>query len=321
MNAVLHHAITAIQPANQLMQSSSNIGSNSEDSPEWGAIQISGKDRLGFLQGQLTQDLDRLRPGAALLAGWASPKGRLLCVSWLIDWEDMVWLVLPAELIDRLVPRLRMFVLRADVQITAPNIVVRALERDQLGALELSDKSLDLGHSNHCLYSDNYAAIIPKNIPDMALVLDTNAHSSGAPWAGMQRWRQRCIESGMPTVWAATSEEFVPQMLNLDLLDGISFKKGCYVGQEIVARTQNLGKIKRRMYRYTAAAGQAEPGQPVYSGANTVGQIVDAVSNGGTSELLAVIRIPNLDDNLTLDQAGEIRLERRPLPYAVPESL
>jgi folate-binding Fe-S cluster repair protein YgfZ len=111
-------------------------------------------------------------------------------------------------------------------------------------------------------------------------------------------------------------------MLNLDLLNGISFTKGCYVGQEIVARTQNLGKIKRRMYGFTNRDGDiSQPGDPVYAGGQAVGEVVDAVCSASQNELLAVVRIEAINSDLSLDQEGKHQLLRRELPYTVPESL
>ena len=111
-------------------------------------------------------------------------------------------------------------------------------------------------------------------------------------------------------------------MLNLDLLDAISFTKGCYVGQEIVARSQNLGRIKRRMYAFSANSKlQLQPGQAVYSGSETVGQIVDSVADGDRTTMLAVIRIPDLNNKLSVAEEGDNFLQRLTLPYEVPESI
>jgi folate-binding protein YgfZ len=304
------------------MQTPTDSNPPHADNSDWAALQISGADRLPFLQGQLTQDVERLRPAEALLAGWASPKGRLLCVVWLIDWQDSVWMILPNELADRVMKRLQMFVLRSAVTISKPaDVSVYPVGSALLPATEIPNISLEKSDINYCFSNKLSAIISPKNISDMALLISSTPANSNAP-ADAASWRQRCIAAGIPQVYASTHEEFVPQMLNLDLLDAISFTKGCYVGQEIVARTQNLGRIKRRMYAFRADAQlHLQPGQAVYSGSETVGQIVDSVADGGKTTMLAVIRIPDLNSNLSADEEGDSLLQRLTLPYEVPESI
>jgi folate-binding protein YgfZ len=142
------------------------------------------------------------------------------------------------------------------------------------------------------------------------------------PQGDTTAWRLANIRAGIPTVWAETRESFVPQMLNLDLLAAISFSKGCYVGQEIIARTQNLGRIKRRMYRFeTPAAAEIQPGDPVYADGSSAGTVVDAVTTGKISELLAVIRIESMVHTLSLAESGAIPLASVQLPYSVPETI
>jgi folate-binding protein YgfZ len=279
--------------------------------PTLGAVCISGSDRLNFLQGQLTQDVANLKPGAPLLAGWANAKGRLLCVTWLFEWQEQVWLIMPAELCAGVARRLSMFVLRADARIAVSEHTLLPTERHSAKDLI---KPEDINVST-CFYSDKYFYF--EAASDAGLLLGRN---NEAP--DMADWRLTCIRAGLPLVWPTTAESFVPQMLNLDLLNGISFTKGCYVGQEIVARTQNLGKIKRRMYRFTSElANSCNPGDPVYSDGKQSGEVVDAVCTGSQNELLAVVRIETLRAVLSLDQAGKDILTRRKLPYEIPESL
>jgi folate-binding protein YgfZ len=275
------------------------------------AIQVNGADRIEFLQGQLTQDLSQLLPDNPLLAGWASPKGRLICTTWVVDWLDTVWLIVPTSLSNAICQRLRMFVLRADVQVEVSSGGVYQ------GAGESS--KIDNNSSGYsCFYDDNSYTLSPVAGADIRLTCSPDT----APDSSSIAWRRAMIAAGMPTVWLETRESFVPQMLNLDLLQGISFDKGCYVGQEIVARTQNLGRIKRRMYRFgVLSEGPFSPGQTVYSGSTNVGEVVDAVATGSSSsELLAVVRIAALNTELSLDTAGDLPLQLLELPYSVPES-
>jgi folate-binding protein YgfZ len=289
------------------------------DTARLAAIRISGHDRISFLQGQLTQDVTLLTPAKPLLAGWASAKGRLLCAPWIADWHEAVWLVLPGELAATVTNRLKMFVLRADVQVELTAARVRPASLDQLSEATKSNNTLDNSDINHCLYNDNEFSIIPAGGVEMGIRIQPGLPETATEPATIERWRLLNIRAGLPLIGAAVTEEFVPQMVNLDLLGAISFTKGCYVGQEIVARTQNLGRIKRRMYAFNMPTAQpVAPGQAVYGRQGAVGQIVDAVVTATGTEMLAVIRIDSLEDSLSMEPDGQQPLTRLPLPYAIP---
>ncbi len=275
-----------------------STGTPLDDGARLAAIRVSGSDRIAFLQGQFTQDLTKLNPEMPVLAGWNSPKGRLYFVSWLADWQDAVWLVVPRGLAEGIVRRLRMFVLRAAVRVEISNLTVQPMI-----ATSLKDSS-----TANCFYDDNSLGIA---VPGGSWQIGT-----AVPGADTDEWRLANIRAGVPCIWPATSEAFVPQMVNLDLLGGISFSKGCYVGQEIVARTQNLGRIKRRMFRFTCAAAGIEPGATVSAGDQASGTVVDAVTAAGKTELLAVVRLEKLAAELTV--AG-MPLQRAELQYLIPE--
>lgn len=299
-----------VQPADQ---------PNSSAPGDWGIIRVAGSDRRQFLQGQLTQDVNRLEPGLPLLTGWTNPKGRLLCTAWLFEWRDADWLVLPGELVDRIAKRLQMYILRADVTVTPNAAIVRAVPAESLADFfEVSSKDKLL---SCCLLSDSQAALRLQHLDRLALLITSDGKAETPSPSLNDAWRLGLIDAGLPVVWQSTAEEFVPQMVNLELLDGVSFKKGCYVGQEIVARTQNLGRIKRRMFALAAPAEtEVMPGSGVFSGSETVGQVVDAIAARDEVRLLAVIRIDKVNSELWLDPNGQIRLSRRSLPYSLPES-
>jgi folate-binding protein YgfZ len=143
---------------------------------------------------------------------------------------------------------------------------------------------------------------------------------------GQERWEWHGIAEGVPTITAATQDQFVPQMLNLELLGGVSFQKGCYTGQEIVARSQHLGQVKRRLARYAAAHGGVGPGAAVYAAEQQVGAVVNAArSPGGGWELLAVVpieaaQIEYAGPALRLSGADGSVLRPLPLPYRLPNA-
>lgn len=297
----------------------SNSSSTPAFSTELAALRISGSDRVEFLQGQLTQDVSKITPEQPALAGWTSAKGRLLLVGWLIDWEDAYSLVVPAELAPKAAQRLQMFVLRAKVSIECVSTSITFTPET------VSAQSSPEGKESvikGCEITNKYYSFTPSAAHQGRLTLALEEPKVVAADPGARHWRAANLRAGLPSIFAPTQEHFVPQMLNLDLLGAISFTKGCYVGQEIVARTQNLGRIKRRMYGFTANQ-EAEPGATVYGDGKAIGEVVDAVTSGEQTQVLAVMRIEALANStrVALDAEGVAALERRPLPYAVPEAV
>ena len=279
------------------------------------ALRFTGKDARDFLQGQLTNDLDLLRAERPLLAGWNTPKGRLLCISWLLELEDSITMVLPAELAASTRQRLQLFILRADVQIQPVPVPVVPVPATDLPASSKPSLTVQKDITTYCFKSESSYYMMLSTAPDMALRIGAGGLAP-APNA-YQEWRRLMIRCGVPSIWQGTTDSFVPQMVNLDLCGGISFSKGCYVGQEIVARTQNLGRIKRRMFGYEVpAATPCAPGHPIVSSGETVGQVVDAVRGEKLTEILAVVRLDAVDNTLTLVPTGAA-LVPRPLPYTV----
>ncbi len=280
------------------------------------ALKVSGSDRVSFLNGQLTNDVSLLTPETTMLASWCSNKGRLVTVCQLVDWADAIWLLMPASIIESVAKKLGMYVMRADVQLEIADATLVGLgdgadedthstEQDVF-ADENGFIAKVVGDRSRSIY------LIPGAVDVDNDMIDEVA--TGYFWL-------RSIQAGIPRVLPETQEAFVAQQLNLDLLNGISFNKGCYIGQEIIARTQNLGKIKRRMYLYTTPANDAAvPGSKIVAGDKPAGQIVDAVSDGEEVSLLAVISIDKLGETLTLENDSEAVLERSALPYGIPES-
>jgi tRNA-modifying protein YgfZ len=137
--------------------------------------------------------------------------------------------------------------------------------------------------------------------------------AGAADAASSDEWRLADIRAGLPQVYAATSEAFVAQMLNLDLLDGISFTKGCYTGQEIIARTQHLGRIKRRLFRLLLPAGNWTVGQALHLSDGRQGRLTEVIDSGGRVEALAVLSIDSAGGDLSAGPA--VAATELPLPY------
>lgn len=284
-----------------------------------GILRAQGEDAAKFLHSQLTQDFALLGLHEARLAGFCSAKGRLLAT--MIGWknsETEILLALPAELLPAIQKRLSMFVLRAKCKIT-----------DATADWQLWGITAPTGEaaSNWTLTREDAAVKI--RLPSPAggparwlLAQPADAAAPALPAMAEADWQWLELESGLPWIVAATSEQFVPQMLNLELLGGVNFQKGCYPGQEVVARSQYRGTLKRRTYLYelqgTAAPGQEifhseDPGQPA-------GLVATAAARDGQSLILAETKIAALTSgSLHLGAADGPLLLPRALPYPLTE--
>ena len=244
-------------------------------------IEVTGDDAQAFLQGQFSNDVDALgdRHDAkrCQLNAYCNPKGRVLAVVRLVRHAGGFWMIVPADLADNLSNRLKMFVLRAKVAIAPkPQVALRGLINADAGN----------GGGDDNITRVPIAGIVPRQIligEQPAVDAFARAHTADTQ-PDDARWRLIDILSGIPQIYPPTVEAFIPQMLNLDLIDGLSFTKGCYPGQEIVARLRYRGQVKQRMLAATAQGiANLAPGDPVYSTQRAdqkVGQIVDAVKTG-----------------------------------------
>jgi folate-binding protein YgfZ len=283
--------------------------------PFLGVLRFYGEDAARFLQGQVTHDTRLLAEGRTLLAACNTPQGRAISLMRLKQTEDAVYALLPADLLEHVASRLRRFVLRAkvDVQIAADLQVAWVGGRpfsDTL-AVESYDATRTLSAIPHAgatevvsfEYSPDRQVVAA---PGAALRAITGLSLSKTLPGIEDEWWAADIAAGVPQVFRASSEAFVPQMLNLDRLDAISFSKGCYTGQEIVARTQHLGRIKRRTFGYRIAGG---PTLPPLAGltleGNKVAEVVMSAPRGEHVVLLAVTGLDARDRTLLTEDGRE----------------
>lgn len=280
--------------------------------PELRLIRVAGDDRLAFLQGQLTQDVRRANPHLAVLCGWTTAQGRLLLVSQLFADEQALYLTAPAARADDLLRRLRMFVLRAAVRLEfVPHGITGLAGED---AVAEAARALDAS-------SGATRLIRLAGSPARALLVTSHAAAAGAA-DGSASWDLGEVRDGIPAIAAPVSEAFIPQMVNLDLLDGVSFTKGCYSGQEVITRTRHLGRTRRRMFRFAIPGGQPPvPGDAVCAGGREVGRVVRTSPCDDGHELLAVIQLEAMADELSLAADTGRTLRPLPLPYAIPEAV
>ena len=300
-----------------------------------GLIHASGIDAAGFLHNLLTNDINGIAPGGARFAGFCTAKGRLLAL--LLIWRegDDFLLMLPRDILPAILKKLSMYVLRSKVKLTDASdercLVGYSAPVGVSPAPTLGDAPANLPRFG--VAATEGGQVI--RLDDTRWLLALDATIANARWqqlataarpVGLAAWQWLEIAAGQPRVVAATQEAFVPQMLNMELpaVAGVSFSKGCYPGQEIVARTQYLGKVKRRTFRARLASAVA-PGTHVYApatGDQHCGAVVSvAPSPAGGFECLVCVQSGAVEagDVHVGALVGE-RLEFLPLPYALQEA-
>ena len=299
--------------------------------PELGVIHVEGADAREFLHGQLTQDLLRLDAGRWTRAAWCSAKGRALAVFRVVPQDQGFDLLLPAALVEPVLTRLRLFVLRSRVELSDDTETRPAVGSSGAGAAALLRK---LGHeapAAGCVRRAGDMSILgldgspPRFVlvgPTAQMIDAWQALVRDARPCGMAAWNLLEVINAEPAVLPQTQDRFVPQMLNLHWLDGVNFRKGCYPGQEVVARMQYLGQLKRRMFLASVERdGPVAPGEAIHAAGNSqsVGSVVNASPHPqGGQWLLAVLRIDAAESQaLRLGSPQGEPVHLRELPYAV----
>jgi folate-binding protein YgfZ len=301
-----------------------------------GVIAVHGQDAGTFLQSQFTNDTTTVSEQSSQLNAYCTPKGRILGLMRIFRRGDTWYLRLPADTLEAVIQRLRMFVMRADV--TFEDVSENFLRIGVCGETaseELAAAAAEVpAEADQVTHKGNLSIVrVPGTQPrfevyasslDAARTLWDTLNVNGAP-VGESAWRLLEIQAGLPSIFAATAELFVPQMTNLQVIKGVSFKKGCYPGQEIVARMQYLGTLKRRMYLGHIATDEiASPGDSLFPATNNeqpVGRIVDAQPHpDGGQSALAVLQIASADTNdVYLAAADGPAFTLQPLPYSFEE--
>ncbi len=279
--------------------------------PFLAVLRIAGPDAASFLQGQLTHDMRLLADGRTLLAAANTPQGRVVALLRLRQGEHGIDALLPADLVEPVAARLRKFVLRARVDVRA------AVDLGVAWVPGGPPAVAALASGGDAPVWFDYAPGRQVVAAPAAVLRDLLGSQDETNASGIENdWWSADVAAGLPQVFAASSEAFVPQMLNLDLLDAISFTKGCYTGQEIVARTQHLGRIKRRTARYRLPAGPALPPlASLFLDDAKVAEVVMSAASGNAIELLAVTSLDAWGRTLRAEDGREAAPQ--PLPYAV----
>ncbi|HYL02025.1 MAG TPA: hypothetical protein VEU54_01265 [Steroidobacteraceae bacterium] len=293
-----------------------------------GVLRAQGPDLVPFLQGQLSRDVARLTEAHSLLAGYHNPQGRVIALLRLVRCApDEILAVLPRELVAPVAHRLARYVLRSRVKLAdaTPDFRVSGL------VAAGPQPSLPSTLEGAARLADSIAVCVALK-PARWLLLTPTASplpiecAAAAP----EEWQRLAVSAGEPQVYAATSEEFVAQMLNLDLIGAIDFDKGCYTGQEVIARAHYRGRVKRRLQRFvTDAALPLAPGDAlVVSGGRAVRVVASAMREDGRREFLAVAPLaaespgesPEEAPGKSPGDAGAppTTADPLPLPYSLP---
>ncbi len=269
-----------------------------------GLIAVTGPDAQTFLQGQLTQDIRKVGPSYSPLAAYCSGKGRVLALMRVGgDTPQSYWLRLPAACVETVIKRLRMYVLRAQVtlkecshdRVTIGLIGEKAIQAAEAWLGNPLPRDADASKTAGGLHYTRLTGPVPR------FLVQGNSSPAAALWQQLAPvlrltdaifWEQLEIQAGIPNIFPETSDKFVPQMLNLEKLGAISFTKGCYVGQEIVARSQYLGEVKRRLAIVQGLGTAPQPGDRVYSmlvQEQAVGDIIRIAPTRETGGFVALV--------------------------------
>jgi len=308
------------------------------DLDQFGTLRVSGEDAQSFLQNMLSNDIREADAGRAQLSSLNSPKGRMLATMLIWRNGDDYLLQLPDVLCEPLRKKLSMYVLRSKVKISDASSEIVSLGLSGENAQEILGKQFGELPQLPLGFADTGQVGLIK-FSDTRFQLSTTAQHAPSLWqslsqhaqpAGSMCWNWLNIRAGIPVILPQTQEQFVPQMANFELLGGVNFKKGCYPGQEIVARMQYLGKSKRRMYlahvdgAYLDSSEAPQPGDEVFC-ADMDGQASGMVANvspapGGGYDVLVVMQISSRESQTVhwKSPQGET-LQFLPLPYPLPE--
>ncbi len=304
------------------------------DLSRFGTLRVSGEEAQSFLQNLLSNDIREVNAARAQLSSLNSPKGRVLATMLIRRDGDDYLLQLPRELCEPMRKKLSMYVLRAKVKISdaSDEVVALGLSGEHARGV-LSELFGELPQTPLGMTCTGQACVI--KIGATRWQIDTTPEQAPALWqtlshhaqaVGSSCWDWLDIRSGVPVILPQTQEQFVPQMVNLDLIGAVSFKKGCYPGQEIVARMQYLGKLKRRMYlAHLDSADAPQPGDELFSSdmdGQPCGMIVNvAPAPSGGHDVLAVVQISSREtQQLHWKSLQGAPLQFLPSPYPLPQS-
>lgn len=278
-------------------------------------LKITGTDAAQFLQGQLTCNINNLSESTSFYSAYCNAKGRTITTLLIYKKKDAYFIVLPIDLTDKVITKLRMYILRSAVKIqnmtdelcliglTSPNAsILPSLPKSQF---EISQSTINLSSQNN-----RYLIINPET--ETSALWTQLIQNDNVTAVNSSTWKFQDISEGIPWLNLATSEEYIPQMLNIDKLGGISFDKGCYTGQEIVARTHYLGKAKRELFLaecHPTAMLEGSIQRVMNNSEQAIGKVLSTQSNDKITRILTVMQNSDTElQNLTLDTPNKDKI-------------
>jgi len=292
--------------------------------PGLGVLRIAGADAVKFLQGQFTTDVSLLADGRTQLTACCTNHGRVIAIVRFRQLNDAIYALVPGDLLARLATQLRKFILRAKVEVLqAVDLHTGALITSGTGAgpmrhpfdeAAMTMSPVPLAGSTEIVTFQYAPGREVVAAPPSAWRAISGLSLSKPDLRSQTNWLAADIEAGLPLVTAATTEQFIPQMLNLDLLDAVSFTKGCYTGQEIVARTHHLGRVKRRAMRFVLPPGAAPA--PMSNLLLDGAKAADVLLTSELPDRIEVLAVTNLDaqGRVLLTEDGRTATPA-PIPY------
>ena len=266
-------------------------------------LSFSGSDVKDFLQGQMTQDINSISNQSYKMTSILNPKGRMIVSGLIKRSEDIFFLIISKDLSEDILNWLSRYILRSDVIITIEDFNIIGLDNvNHKKLINHQDDSQQLNISPVDVDKDRYILIINNQV----VTKDNSIQSINE-----NDWTLADIKSGLAIIDKNNSEKYIPQMINLDLLEGISFSKGCYTGQEVVARVQHRGKIKQRMFHIIieSNSNEIDARSEVMCEDKKVGSIVISKKSNNYFHALAVINTINSDEDLSIN-GYEVNLKK-----------
>lgn len=292
-------------------------------------IKVSGEDAELFLQNQLTNDIRNVSDTQHQASAWCSPKGRIIANFRIFKKEDAFYLSLTADLLELVLKKLQMYVMMSKVTIEDVTDSYVQFSFAGEGAAQHLQELIGADIAENLAIQFNSLSILRFSGSTERFEIFGELDDAKALWlqcktkataVGGSAWNYLNITSGIPEISAASSEAWIPQMVNYIDIGGVDFKKGCYPGQEVVARLNYLGKSKRRMFRMQIDTSDLPGvGDVIKSDSdNEVGKILNAAINPeGKIEALAILKIAEATNTLTLATNDEATITMLDLPYAV----
>ena len=257
-------------------------------------LSFSGSDVRDFLQGQMTQDINSISDQSYKMTSILNPKGRIIVTGLIKEFKGNIFFIISKDLSKDCVQWLSRYILRSDVKISIEKNYIFGLNNENQKQLfkydgnqqQLNISPISMDHSRCILLADDEVSLKDKSIESI----------------NESEWILSDIKRGLPILSKESSEKYIPQMINLDLLEGISFSKGCYTGQEVVARVQHRGKIKQRMFHITTESNKSEieHQSEIMHENSKVGSLVNSIMNKNILHSLAVINIDDSEKKLIL---------------------